>query len=107
MQRIHPPLSHVPEVAYSYHEGPTGLMGIAKTPAGVCCIQTRLSGKKAFTDHLEAKYPQAAIHKASPMKEVSKQFEAYFRGKLKAFDFPLDWDQGTPARSKSAPVNGG
>ena len=64
-----------------------GLMALRATPAGLC-------GLAPATDNV-------AVAPATPLlREAAAQLAAYFEGRLRRFDLPLDWTGATPFRKQ-------
>lgn len=77
-----------------FYSSPVGLALLAFSPRGLCFLQFGVNSH-ALKESLRADFPQAQIH-ASDEHQQSRHgpalnaLAAYFNGKLKTFDIPLD-----------------
>ncbi|OGW25116.1 MAG: hypothetical protein A3K09_08270 [Nitrospinae bacterium RIFCSPLOWO2_12_FULL_47_7] len=85
---------------YIVFPSPLGLIGVAATPAGLCCIKIKISGEPAFRNYLQKKYRQIPENNKALLKNIESQINLYFTGKLRRLSCPLDLSQGTPFQKK-------
>jgi len=81
-------------LSYTIFNTPLGKTGVAVTPAGICRVVLSISRESEFTQILKTLHP-------SPKKlpnqliKIEKEFQLYFKNKLKVFSFKPDLRWGT------------
>jgi len=70
---------------------------LAATNKGICRVRLRLTGEAEFLDDLAANYPGLVpLKRTTEFRDLVRQFDRYFRGKLDRFQCRLDLGAGTP-----------
>ncbi len=81
-------------LVYTIIDSPIGKIGLARTPAGLCRLDTRIKGEKDFLKRLGPMHPSPSKQPAAFLK-VERELSAYFAGKPVKFSEPLDFSTGT------------
>ena len=83
-------------VTYASFPTPFGMMGVASTHKGLCQIVLSMNSEKKFVRHLKKKFHPDPQKNVKVFKDLIRQFNLYFAGKLKIFTCKLDFVYGTP-----------
>jgi len=81
-------------LVYTIIDSPIGKIGLARTPAGLCRLDTRIKSEKGFLKRLAPLHPSPQKQPAAFLK-VERELSAYFAGKPVKFSEPLDFSAGT------------
>lgn len=87
-------------ISYTVIKNPFGLMGLAATEKGLIRLANKLPGEKEFENFLVRSLGFQIKSDQKHFKKLIEQFQAYFEGKLKSFEFPLDLRLGTAFQQK-------
>ena len=87
-------------VIYTVFKNPIGLTGIAATEKGLIRLANKVPNEKAFEKLLTNNLGFQALKNPKHFSVLIKQFQKYFKGELKSFQFPLDLRLGTPFQQK-------
>jgi O-6-methylguanine DNA methyltransferase len=87
-------------VSYTVFKNPIGLTGLAATNKGLIRLANKVPSEKAFERLLIKNLGFQVKKDPQYFNPLIKQFQAYFKGELKTFKFPLDLRLGTPFQQK-------
>jgi O-6-methylguanine DNA methyltransferase len=87
-------------VSFVVFKNPLGLTGLAATQKGLIRLANKIPSEKAFEKLLVNDLGFQIIKNSDHFKVLIDQFQSYFKGELKAFQFPLDLRLGTPFQQK-------
>ncbi|MZH02637.1 MAG: methylated-DNA--[protein]-cysteine S-methyltransferase, partial [Nitrospinae bacterium] len=87
-------------VFYTFFNNPIGLTGLAATEKGLIRLANKVPNEKAFKKLLTDNLGFQTQKKPKHFSDLIKQFQKYFKGELKSFQFPLDLRLGTPFQQK-------
>ena len=87
-------------VSYTVFKNPIGLTGLAATKKGLVRLASKVPSEKAFASMLIKNLGFQINRNPGIFNLLIEQFQAYFKGELKAFKFPLDLRLGTPFQQK-------
>ena len=90
--------SYIPKnetVSYTVFKNPIGLTGLAATKKGLIRLANKVPSEKAFGNMLVKNLGFQIENNPGNFKNLIEQFQAYFKGELKSFKFPLDLRLGT------------
>jgi O-6-methylguanine DNA methyltransferase len=79
---------------YTTFNSPLGAIGVAATSYGICRVVLSITNESEFVEKLKMIY-HSPKRKPQQLKEIEKEFNLYFSGKLKDFSFKVDLHQGT------------
>jgi O-6-methylguanine DNA methyltransferase len=85
---------------YTVFHNPVGLTGLVASSHGLIRLINNLADEKSIEKHLVQLTNGDISKKPLHFKDLTKQFNLYFDGKLKIFDYPLDLRLGTPFQQK-------
>ena len=89
------------QIFYTLTSTPLGLTGIAGSEKGLLRIVLKLPSESHFKRNLKNKFkPCECLNNPPFFKNVVKQLDQYFCGKLKNFTCKLDLSHGTPFQQK-------
>lgn len=87
-------------VFYTVFKSPIGLTGLAATQKGLIRLANKVPSEKAFEILLTNNLGFQTKKDPNHFKAIVEQFQKYFNGELKTFQFPLDLRLGTPFQQK-------
>lgn len=87
-------------VSFAVFKNPLGLTGLAATQKGLIRLANKIPNEKDFENLLVNDLGFKVIKNPDHFKVLINQFQSYFKGELKAFQFPLDLRLGTPFQQK-------
>jgi O-6-methylguanine DNA methyltransferase len=87
-------------VSYTVFKSPIGLTGLAATKKGLIRLANKVPSEKAFEQILINDLGFEIKKNPEYFDSLIKQFQAYFKGELKSFKFPLDLRLGTSFQQK-------
>ena len=87
-------------VTYTVFKNPIGLTGLAATNKGLIRFAYKVPSEKAFEKLLVNNLGFKIKNNPKYFDTLIEQFNAYFKGQLKSFKFPLDLRLGTPFQQK-------
>ncbi len=87
-------------IDYIVFPSPLGLVGLAATREGLCRVALRVARESSFRDCLEKTYRRTPRNRPEALKEIKRQFDLYFSGKLRKFSCPLDFGGATAFQKK-------
>lgn len=87
-------------VSYTIFKNPIGLTGLAATKIGLVRIVNKVSSEKTFENDLVKNLGFQVKSDPRYFKDLIEQFQSYFKGDLKVFQFPLDLRLGTAFQQK-------
>jgi O-6-methylguanine DNA methyltransferase len=85
---------------YTVFRNPVGLTGLVTSSDGLIRLINNLAEEKSIEKHLAQLTNGDISKKPLHFKDLTKQFNLYFEGKLKKFNYPLDLRLGTPFQQK-------
>lgn len=88
------------EVAYGYIPSPIGSLLTAVTGRGLVAIAFEDERQDAMLDRLARQISPSVIDLPSAIGGVRDQLDAYFQGRLRLFDLPVDRQLFTPFQDK-------
>src|SRR5947209_6365637 len=77
------------DVAYAEHDSPLGRLTLAATPRGL--VQLAYGAADDVLLALARRVSPRILHAPSRLDEPRRQLDAYFAGRRRAFELPLDW----------------
>jgi methylated-DNA-[protein]-cysteine S-methyltransferase len=77
------------DVAVATHETPLGALLLAATPAGLCRVAFD-PVPEALEEELARRFGARLLRSQRPLDPVRRELDAYFEGRRRAFDVPLD-----------------
>ncbi|MEK9630128.1 MAG: methylated-DNA--[protein]-cysteine S-methyltransferase [Nitrospinota bacterium] len=87
-------------ITYTVFKNPIGYTGLVASPKGLLRLVNKVTNERSLENYL-SRLTSAEISKNnSGFKDLIKQFSRYFEGKLKHFEYPLDFQLGTPFQQK-------
>jgi methylated-DNA-[protein]-cysteine S-methyltransferase len=87
-------------VFYTIFKNPIGLTGLAATQKGLVRLTNKVPSEKAFENLLTRNLGFQINKNPGYFNILIDQFQAYFKGDLRNFKFPLDLRLGTPFQQK-------
>lgn len=87
-------------VSYTVFKNPIGLTGLAATQKGLIRLANRVTSENAFEKLLVKNLGFQVIKNPNHFKSLIEQFQGYFKGELRSFQFPLDLRLGTSFQQK-------
>ena len=82
-------------IYYTVFKNPIGLTGLAATQKGLIRLAIKIPSEKDFETLLTEKYRFNIKKKPNHFDILIEQFQKYFKGELKSFQFSLDLRLGT------------
>ncbi|MDX6515833.1 MAG: methylated-DNA-[protein]-cysteine S-methyltransferase [Gaiellaceae bacterium] len=77
------------DAAFDVMDSPIGPLLLAATPQGLCQINFRPDPEEAL-ERLARLYGPRVLRSSEPLRGAQRELDAYFEGKRRAFDLPLD-----------------
>jgi methylated-DNA-[protein]-cysteine S-methyltransferase len=77
------------DAAYDVVDSPVGPLLLAATPRGLCRIGFRPDPEQEL-ERLADAYGPRVLRSSEPLRGAQRELEAYFEGKRRRFDLPLD-----------------
>jgi methylated-DNA-[protein]-cysteine S-methyltransferase len=77
------------DAAYDVVDSPVGPLLIAATPRGLCRIGFRPDPEQEL-ERLALAYGPRVLRSSEPLRGARRELDAYFEGKRRVFDLPLD-----------------
>ena len=87
-------------VSYTVFKNPIGLTGLAATQKGLIRLASKVPSEKAFEKLLTKNLGFQIEKNPNYFIPLVEQFQAYFKGELRSFKFPLDLRLGTAFQQK-------
>jgi methylated-DNA-[protein]-cysteine S-methyltransferase len=80
------------DVAFERHDSPLGSIVLGATAKGLVRVGLPIEGEDAVLDELAARIsPRVLCASRESVTAARHQLDAYFAGRLRRFDVPLDW----------------
>jgi methylated-DNA-[protein]-cysteine S-methyltransferase len=79
------------DVAYSYVDSPFGKMMVAGTDRGIVRVAFPHREWDSLLEEIADVISPRVLEAPERLDDVRRQLDAYFEGKLRDFDVPLDW----------------
>jgi methylated-DNA-[protein]-cysteine S-methyltransferase len=77
------------DAAFDVIDSPVGPLLLAATPQGLCQINFRADPEEAL-ERLARLYGPRVLRSTEPLRGAHRELDAYFEGKRRRFDVPLD-----------------
>ena len=87
-------------VSFGFLESPIGLTGLAASKQGLLYLANKIPNENYFKNYLVRDLGFQASKNQNYFNLLIHQFEKYFDGNLKVFNFPLDMRLGTIFQQK-------
>jgi methylated-DNA-[protein]-cysteine S-methyltransferase len=79
------------DVAYADVDAPFGRLTVAATPAGLVRVAFAGEDHDRVLEELAARLSPRVLEAPGRLDPVRRELDAYFEGRLRAFDLPIDW----------------
>ena len=83
------------DIAFTTFETPFGITGLAINNDRLLYVRIQLDSAEEFKNILEVKFKISAYKRPDIFRDLIRQFDLYFKGSLKYFNWPLDISLGT------------
>ena len=84
---------------YTYCSSPVGALGLAATDNGIFRLDLKID-PLLFRERLEKRYHCRAVEDDAHFTRTKEDLEGYFNGKVRRFDTPIDFIEGTNFQRK-------
>jgi len=79
------------DVAYATTDSPFGTLLLAATPRGLVRLGLPNQDAEELLEDLATRVSPRVLEAPPQLDEVRRELDLYFKGKLRAFELPLDW----------------